>query len=74
MEITGDGLLAVGFGRDDGNGAPFIQLGPQPIDVEGFVGEKGLKVDILDQRLDAHAVVTLARQEDEAREIAERID
>src|SRR5260370_36988163 len=35
MEITGDELLAGGFGRNDGNGDPFVQFGPQPINFEG---------------------------------------
>ena len=61
MEITGNGLLAIGFGWDDGEAAPFIQLGPQPIDIEGLVGEEGLKVDILDQRFDADAIMALTR-------------
>lgn len=74
VEIAGNGVRPIGFGRDDGNRAPVVQFGPQPIDIEGFVGQECLEVDILDERLDADAVVTLAGQEDKARKIAKRID
>ena len=49
----------------------FVRFGTQPIVVEGFVGTDGVEVHVLDQRLDANAVVTLARQKHEARQLDE---
>jgi hypothetical protein len=74
VEVTFDGLGPIGFRRDDGNGAAVVQFGAQPIHIEGFVGEQSLKVDALDQRCNTDTVVTLARHQDEARKIAQRID
>jgi hypothetical protein len=34
--------------------------------VERLVGDKGCKIDVLDQRLDANTVVPLTRQQDKA--------
>ena len=48
--------------------------GADPVDVEGLVGDEGLELEAGDQRRDADAVVALARQQDEADQIAERID
>jgi hypothetical protein len=74
VEVTFDGLGPVGFRRDDDHGAAVVQFGAQPIHIEGFVGEQSFKVDALDQRCDTDTVVTLARHQDEARKIAQRID
>jgi hypothetical protein len=54
-----------GLRRDEGAGAPPIELGAQPIIVEGLVAE---------QSVDPDAVVALAGQKNEAYEIAERVD
>ncbi len=64
----------IGLGRDNGNGASLIQLGADPIDVKGLVGKQRIEVDAGDQRRHADAVVTLTREQDEAREVAQRID
>jgi hypothetical protein len=53
---------------------PAVEFGAQPIVVEGLAGEQGADDDAGDQRFDADAVVSLTRQQDEARQIAERID
>src|SRR5580704_8078228 len=53
---------------------PAVEFGAQRIVVEGLVGEQGADDDAADQRFDADAVVSLTRQQDEARQIAERID
>ena len=74
LEVATDRVLSVGFGRNDGDDAAAIELGAQPIVVEGFVGEQGADGDAGDQRFDADAIVPLTRQQDEARQIAERID
>ena len=74
LEVATDRVLSVGFGGNDGDDAAAIELGAQPIVVEGFVGEQGADGDAGDQRFDADAIVPLTRQQDEARQIAERID
>lgn len=68
-EVAGNAARPIGLGRDDGHRALLVQLGAQPIVVEGFVGEEGVEVDACNQRLGANAVVTLTRQKDEARQI-----
>ena len=67
LEVAIDGVLSIGFGRNDGDGAPAVELGAQPIVVESFVGEQGADGDAGDQRFYADAVVSLTRQQDEAR-------
>ena len=42
--------------------------------VERLVGDESIKIDALNQRLSADTVVTVARQQDEARHTAQRID
>ena len=74
LEVAIDGVLSIGFWRNGGDGAPAVEFGAQPIVVEGFVGEQGADGDAGDQRFDADAVVSLTWQQDEARQIAERID
>ena len=74
LEIARDGLCAIGFGRDDRDCAAIVQRGAQRIDVEGFVGLECPKMETVDDRLDADAIVPLAGHEDEADEIAERVD
>src|ERR1700757_2514485 len=66
--------MRVSLGRYDGNRTAVVQAGAQLIVVEGFVGDKRLQVDILDQRLGTDAVMALTRQEYKASKIAERID
>ena len=51
-----------GLRRDEGAGAPPIELGAQPIIVEGLVAEQSVECDSLDQWLDPDAVVALAGQ------------
>jgi hypothetical protein len=74
LEVAGGGSGAIGFGWDNRKRASVVEFDTQPIDIEGLVGEECLEIDVLDERLDPDAVVALARQEDKAREIAERID
>ena len=74
LHVEIDRVLSIRFGRNDGDGAPVVEFGAQPIVVEGFVGEQGAERDIRNQRFDADAVVALSGHEDEAREIAERVD
>ena len=74
MKVAVDDLGPIRFWRDDSDGAAFVQRGAQPIDIEGYVGQQRVEVDILDQWLDADTVMTLARHQDEAHKIAQRID
>lgn len=43
---------------------PFVQVGAQPVVVEGIIADQRLKIEAGDQRLDADAVVPLAGQQD----------
>jgi hypothetical protein len=74
LGVVGDGRFAIGLGRDDGGGAPIVQDGAQGVVVEGLVGDERAERDADEKRLDADAVVPLAGQQDEARQIAQRID
>ena len=67
LEVAIDRVLSTRLGRNDGDGAPAVEFGAQPIVVEGLVGEQGADDDAGDQRFDADAVVPLTRQQDEAR-------
>jgi hypothetical protein len=46
----------------------------QGVAVESLVGDQSREIEAGDERLDADAVVTLAGQQDEARQIAQGID
>jgi hypothetical protein len=74
LEVAFEDALSIGLGRNDGDGTSAVEFGAQPIVVKSLVGEQGVERDIRNQRFDADAVMSLARQQDEAREIAERID
>jgi hypothetical protein len=74
FDVVRNGRLAIRLRRDDGGGAPLVQCGAQRVAVECLVGDERLEVDARDQRLDADAVVTLAGEQDKARQIAQRID
>ena len=74
VKIAGHLAGTVGLRRDDGAGPPPIELGAQPIIVEGLVAEQSIECDSIDQWLDPDAVVALAGQKNEAYEIAERVD
>ncbi len=66
-------MFAIGFWRNDGAGAAIVQFRPQPVGVEGLVGQERVELKIADQRLDADHIVTLAGQEDEADQAAQSI-
>lgn len=74
LGVIGDGLGATGVGRDDGESAALIELKSQPVAIKGFVADQRAERDAIEERLHADAVVALSRQEDEAGEIAERVD
>jgi hypothetical protein len=72
--IVGNRGLAVGFRRDDGEGAAAVEFRPEPIDIERLVPKQGVKGKVADQRRDAERVMALAGQEHDAHKVAQRID
>ena len=74
LGVVRDWRFAVGLGRDDRAGAAFFERCAQGVVVERLVGEEGVEIDAVYERLDADAVVTLAGQQDEAGQIAQGID
>ena len=73
-EIAGDVPFAAGFWRDDGKSAALVEFAAKPIIVEALVADQRADFDAIEQRFDADAVVALARQENEARQIAQSVD
>ena len=74
LGVVRDRRLAVRLRRDDGDGAAIAEGGAQGVVVEGLVGDEGVEIDACYQRLNADAVVALARQQDKARNAAQRVD
>ena len=68
--VVGNRRCAIRFGWDHSNSAPLVQYGAQGVVVESFVGDESLEIDARDQRFDTDAVVTLAGQQDKARQVA----
>jgi hypothetical protein len=73
-EVACNGLLSIRLWRDDDFRFGFLKQVAQVIVVEAFVGQKCLHIDAVDQVRRGNAVVTLAWQENEPGEVAERID
>jgi hypothetical protein len=59
---------------DDDPGAALVQIGDDPVGIKGLVGDQGIEFNALDQRRHTDRVVPLAGQQDEAHQIAQRID
>src|SRR4029453_377977 len=74
VAVEADDGLAVRLGRDHRGGAATVKLRSEPVGVECFVAEQSAEDDTLDQRLHADGVMALAGQQDEAHQIAERVD
>ena len=74
LDVVRNSRPAVRLGRNNCYGAAFLERRAQRVVVERLVAEEGAEFDAGYQRLDADAVVTLARQQDEARHIAQSID
>src|SRR5262249_40403514 len=72
--IVGDGRGAVGLGRNNRDRPAIVEVGAQPVVVEGLVAEERSEIETGDQRCDADAVVTLTGQQEKADELAERVD
>jgi len=69
--IVRDRRFAIRLGGNDGDGTAFIQRGSQTIVVEALVGNERFEIDILNQRIGADTIMTLARKQDEASKIAQ---
>ena len=73
LGVDGDRFETIrALGNDDA-GATLIQLGDNPVGIEGFIRDQRAEGDAVNQRGNADGVVTLARQEMEADQIAERV-
>lgn len=72
--IVGNDRLSIGLRRDDGERASLVQLSANGANVERLVGEKRREIDACNQRLYADAVMTLAKKEGKAHQVAQRID
>lgn len=73
LGVDGDRFeTIVALGNDDA-GATLIQLGDDPVGIEGFIRDQRAEGDAVDQRGNADRVVALARQEMEADQITERV-
>ena len=64
LGVVRDGRGAIRLRGDNGGGPAVVQDGPQRVVVERLVGDKGCKIDVLDQRFNANTVVPLTRQQD----------
>src|SRR3954466_7927722 len=74
VAVEVEAAFAAGFGRDHRCGAAGIEVRPDPVRVERLVAEQGVEIQTLDQRRHADGVVSLAGQQHEAQQIAERVD
>ena len=72
--VIQDCSSSTGIGRDNGQRASLVQLRPEPVTVKGLIADQRLQGDASNQRCRTDTVVPLARQQNEAHEIAERID
>jgi len=72
--VVGNRRCAIRLGWDHSNSAPLVEYCAQGVVVESFVGDESLEIDARDQRFDTDAVVTLAGQQDKARQVAQRVD
>ncbi|MER8880829.1 hypothetical protein NKI11_30740 [Mesorhizobium sp. M0684] len=59
--------------RDNDLGAAVVQIGDDGVAVESLVGDQPAEGEAVDERRNAYRIETMAGQENEAHEIAERI-
>lgn len=64
---------APGMLRDDDLGAAGVEVGNYSVGVKGLVGDQAAELDVLDQRRDADSIEPMARQQDEADQVSQRI-
>jgi hypothetical protein len=74
LGVVWDRRFAVRLGRDDGNRAAVFERRAQGVVIKRLVGEESAEIDAGDQRFDADTVVALSGQQNEAGEIAQRVD
>src|SRR3954469_1670841 len=74
VAVEVEAAFAAGFGRDHRRGAAGIEVRPDPVHIERLVAEQGVEIQTLDQRRHADGAVSLAGQQHEAHQIAERVD
>jgi hypothetical protein len=73
VEIDRERSFALGPLRDDDFRTAFIQFRDDPVGIECLIGDEATELCSLDQRRDPDRVVSLARQKDEAHEVAQGI-
>ena len=73
-EIALDKVLAASLRRNDSQSPALIEIEPQGIAVEGFIGEQGGEIQVLQDRLHPDTVMTVPRPEGEAHQITQSID
>ncbi len=74
LDIVWDGSFAIRLCRDDGEGAAVVQGGPQGVVVEGLVSDQSVEIKARDERFNTNTVVTLAGEQDKARQIAQGVN
>src|SRR5215217_6950923 len=72
-KVTRHLARTIGFGRDDSGRTTGIELLAQRIIVEALVSNQSANLEPLEQGIGSNAVMTLARQKQEVRQIAKRI-
>ncbi len=73
LQIDFNRLGSAGMLGDHDLSAALGQVSDNDVAVEGLVGDQTAKMDVFEQRGDANRVVTLARQQDKANEIAQGV-
>src|SRR6185312_7923818 len=73
LGIERNGLCSARMLGDDDLGAALVQLGNDAVAVEGLVGDQSVEEEAVDKRFDTDRIEALARQQDEADEVAEGI-
>ena len=74
LDVAGNVGGPVALWRDHRHRAAVVQIGAQGVAIESLVRQQGGEVEILQKRGDTHAIVPLPWQQDEAYEIAQRIN
>src|SRR2546421_11058573 len=71
--VDGERFCAARMLGDNDLGAALVEVGDNGIAVEGLVGDEAAKGEAVDERSDPDRIEAMARQENKAHEIAERI-
>lgn len=73
MEVTVDVLLPVRFWRDHRYRTSIVEFRTQPVSVEGLVAEQHTEFDVFNQRAHSDEVVALTGQQNETRQVSQRV-